>query len=164
MAAVGPGPRLGAGKRVNQQTEGGEEAGPEKRQKHRLGQEGAGRERLCDLKKCSSFPNKLKSISGAGWVIQATAPIQDNMDSQLVAEGKQRCTPMSDEAVLLSGNLVLWEARDRHSCTLVLGLAQAGQVLQSSKMLMLRTDNAHMGAHKEIHAHASIPTDVQAQT
>lgn len=44
MAAVGPGPRLGAGKRVNQQTEGGEEVGPEKRQKRRLGQEGAGRE------------------------------------------------------------------------------------------------------------------------
>lgn len=51
MAAVGPGPRFRAGKRVNQQTEGEEEAGPEKRQKHRLGQEWAGREQLCDLKK-----------------------------------------------------------------------------------------------------------------
>lgn len=51
MAAVGPGPRFREGKRVNQQTEGEEKAGPEKRQKHRLGQEGAGREQLCDLKK-----------------------------------------------------------------------------------------------------------------
>lgn len=84
------------------------------------------------------------------------------MDSQLVGEGKQRCTLMSDEAVLLSGNLVFWEAQDRHSCTLVLGLAQAGQVLQSSEMLMLQTSSVHMGAHKEIHAF--IPTDVQAQT
>lgn len=70
---------------------------------------------------------------------------------------------MSDEAVLFPGNLVLWEARDRHSCTLVFGLAQAGQVLQSSKMLMLCTGNVHMGAHKEIHAHVPMPRDVQAQ-
>lgn len=46
MAAVGTGPRLGAGKKANQQAEGGEEAGPEEKLKHRLGQEGAGRERF----------------------------------------------------------------------------------------------------------------------
>lgn len=43
---------------------------------------------------------------------------------------------------------VLWGSWDRHSCTLGLGLAQVGQILQLSKMVMLYTGNVPTGAHK----------------